>query len=296
MQSFIRKILLCFLLLSFPIYPDTIILKNGTEIPNAKAIIKKTSVLVIQSNGNRRNIPKNQIKKVVPQEEVWFKKKKHKPKISKKDLEEENKELRKENAKLQKENEKLRKENEELEKKLKATTAKKKNRDSIQWDNVWRSGVFPGWGQYRNGNNIRAGVYASLFLGFLYMSYSATKEYTKAKDEQNQTMSAYWLTTYSNQTLNSDESVESGTTTGIIPGIYLNENFNNNVNNKKNLAKKMYVATFLVWLTSVVDATLSKKPQSQKKASWNFDLFYAPITGSFNHYEAKINVHYQWQF
>ncbi|MCB1189300.1 MAG: hypothetical protein H7A23_02290 [Leptospiraceae bacterium] len=289
---FLNKPIILSSVLVFPVFmlwADTIILKSGEQIRNAKAIITKEDVTIIKENGSKTHVPKSQIKKIAPKEESWFTKKGKDDSTSK--LQKENNELQQKNADLQDEIDGIKKENANL-KKAKPT---KQVERKVPWGNIWRSAVFPGWGQYRNKNKIRAGISSTLFLAFLYGSYSYQKQYKEDKQAQ---LNQITLWSFGGNTL-----VNLGDTEKIGYVLGMNNSLTNHAKSTNNSASKvslMYIGTLLVWFASVFDAAVSEPAQAQKtsKTAWKFDLFFTPLTmGNFsNTYEPRVNINYQWQF
>lgn len=214
--TFFMKLIL-FIFISFSLFPDTVLLKNGTFI-RGKTTLKEDQVVVETFDGKFKNIPKKEILKIDLRN------------ISDSEI----KELREQEEKLEiARKERIKKANEELEKKidniksqmrksnneqnqalLKELENLKKQMQEVEEDNsvthfgpLIRSSVLPGWGNIFVGNAKRKNIVK--YFGFAYLGLSLVllansgQKYLDQLDRKNNYENKVQEYTFFNALLNS---------------------------------------------------------------------------------------------
>lgn len=261
-----KKYIFLILILSINLYSDTIRKTDGTTITDVKVIACGDKLRYIEKNGKSGSLQHSEYTKI------------DHGKVKGLDDKWNNKEMKERKAKIETCNDELDEKLKKLETEKKKVEKNNQKKIGVEWGNVWRSAVLPGWGQFRNQNYIRGGLYMILFLGAGYAVYRTNEKIDEKIDEQKNECIAYIA--YLSYPCFVTESSKKEITKG-----------------ERKRRENLYIGAGVIWLISIFDAVVSDPPEP-KRSSWNFDINYQPIfqAATSTKYEPVVNVRYTWRF
>lgn len=237
-QGFLLLLAAFVLLCASALQADTIYLKNGDTIHGSIIAQDQNSVKLKTSTGER-TYSKAVIRRISYDDKTADDNADKERAEREKQIKSE--ELRKEREEL----ERRTKEIEEREKKAKAEEAKRiETASRAGRSSIWRSLVFPGWGQHYRGDKTRGYIFmgGAAFTGL--MLFKTRKQYIKARNEYNDA---------SNLSLMSAATANSG----MIGGAFLNANEKRNNLQKIAARGNLFTGLYLGWyFSNVADAFL----------------------------------------
>lgn len=271
---FYNVILLLYLFFFFTvsILGDNVFLKDGTNFENVKTYVMSHEVNITFQDGSTKAIPKANIKDIRLLNVDWKDGKKESDVESLKKFAEEQKRI---NSILQDEIAKLK------------TAIDKKKSSNIQWGNVGRSMILPGWGQLHNENKTRGNVYLYTWLGMVAASAYSHQKYLSAKDDYKNTQFPMLIAmSYPFSSVNGSSSYfYTNTFSNLTDPMFflLNKNYfdkrYHDVKEFGSTANALGAGAVLVWFVSVIDA-MASDPISERAVKLNLDYKIVPTFNS----------------
>ncbi|WP_078128220.1 LA_0442/LA_0875 N-terminal domain-containing protein [Leptospira alexanderi] len=183
MKLSLRKLFLTFVIATFSISAETVLLQEGGSF-RGKVVTQNQKTITIQTKEGKRVIPKREVLKVIYKDVNEAEEEKIRNiEIQKLEEEKLSKQKDHELKKQQIEEERLRKEKEETEKNKPLPPSLLKEPEVSRAGALARSAVLPGWGQWASGRKFAAILYPTLFLAAGYAVYENNRKYIVAKKE-----------------------------------------------------------------------------------------------------------------